>query len=132
MSIATTTGNIVSTLIAMLHTRLDLMRVELEEELLRFSSYFIYALIALFCGGVAVSFILVLILVLFWEEYRIPIITSYIVLFGAMSVFICSWLKKQILDKPHLFEQSAAEFKKDIALLRTEEHDSNQRNGVEL
>jgi len=132
MSITTTTGNIVSTLIAMLHTRLDLMRVELEEELLRFSSYFIYALIALFCGGVAVSFILVLILVLFWEEHRITIILSYIVLFSALSVFICSWLKKQISDKPHLLEQSVAEFKKDIELLRNHEQDSDQRNGVEL
>ena len=116
--LTTTLGRIASTLTAMLHTRLDLICVELEEELLRFSSYFIYALIAVFCGGVAVSFLLVLILVLFWEDYRIVVLTSFVLFFGALSLFIFAWLKKQMLNKPHLLEQSIAEFKKDTELFR--------------
>lgn len=132
----TTLGRIASTLIAMLHTRLDLISVELEEELLRFSSYFIYVLIALFCGGVAVSFLLVLILVLFWEDYRIAVLLSFVVVFGAISVFISVWLKKQILNKPHLLEQSIAELKKDTELFhaykQNPEQESDQKNVQEL
>jgi uncharacterized membrane protein YqjE len=132
MSITATLGRITSTLVAILHTRLDLIRVELEEEVIRFSSYFMYALIALFCGGVAVSFILVLILVLFWDDHRITVILSYIALFSILSAFIFSWLKKQIANKPHLLEQSIAEFRKDIELLRAHEQEPDQQTGREL
>ena len=132
MSITATLGRISSTLVAILHTRLDLIRVELEEEVLRFASYFMYALIALFCGGVAVSFILVLILVLFWEDYRITIMLSYIGIFGVLSAFIFLWLKEQILNKPHLLEQSIAEFRKDVDLLRAFEQEPDQQTGREL
>jgi len=131
MSITTTAGRIISTLATMLHTRLDLISVELEQELLRYSSYFIYALIALFCGGVAVSFTLVLTLVLFWEDYRTEVLVSFITIFGALSVFIFSWLREQIANKPHLFEQSIAELKKDMKLLHAPEQDLDQQNGRE-
>lgn len=132
MAFTSTPGRIVSTLMSMVHTRLDLIRVELEEELLRFSSYFIYALIALFCGGVAVLFILMLFLVLFWEDHRIAVIITFITLFSALSVFIFAWLKEQILNKPHLLEQSVAEFKKDMELLHVHEQDPDQQTGREL
>ena len=132
MSITTTAGRIVSTLVTMLHTRLDLISVELEQEVLRFSSYFIYALIGLFCGGVAVSFILVLLLVLFWENYRTEVLVSIITIFGALSVFIFSWLREQMTSKPHLFEQSIAELKKDMKLFHAHEQDLDQQTGREL
>jgi uncharacterized membrane protein YqjE len=132
MSILSTPRRIISTLVAILHTRLDLIRVELEEEVIRFSSYFIYALIALFCGGVAVSFILVLILVLFWEEHRITVMLSFIVIFGVVSASIFSWLRNQIASKPHLLEQSIAEFKKDMELMHSYEQDPDQQTGREL
>lgn len=125
---STRIGRIASTLTAMLHTRLDLIRVELEEELLRFSSYFMYAFIALFCGGVAVSCLLVLILVLFWEAYRVQVLVSFIVIFGAMSMFIFAWLKKQMSNKPHLLEQSIAEFKKDTDLFRAYKQHTDQES----
>ncbi len=117
MPITTTLGRLISTVVTMLHTRLSLISVELEEELIRFSSYLIYSLIALFCGGMAISLIVLFVIVLFWDDHRIAALLSLIIFFSAASAFIATWLRMKILNKPHLFEQSIAEIKKDSELL---------------
>ena len=117
MSIRDSIGRVVSTLVAMLHTRLELVSVELEEELIRFSSYFIVSLIALFCAGVAVVLVIFLIIVLFWDDHRIAVLLTLIGVFGAASILVAAWLRKQFLDRPRLFEHSIAELKKDVELI---------------
>lgn len=112
--------SIMSTFVAMLHTRLDLISVEIEEELLRFSSYFMAALIILFCGGIAVASLLLLTLVLFWEQHRIAVLISFITIFSAIGVLTVWWLKTQIANKPPLLGNSIAEFKKDAAIWQGE------------
>jgi uncharacterized membrane protein YqjE len=125
MSITTTTGRILSTIVAMLHTRLDLISVEIEEELLRFSSYFMAALIALFCGGITIASLLLLVLVLFWEQHRIAVLVSFITVFGVIGVMTMLWLRVQIANKPPLLEQSMAEFKKDTEMLSAAKSESD-------
>ncbi|MCD6025622.1 MAG: hypothetical protein K0R08_141 [Solimicrobium sp.] len=127
-----TLSRITSTLVATLHTRLDLICVELEEELLRFSSYFIYALIAVFCGGIAAVLVALLILVLFWEDHRISVLLTVIAFFSASSAFIVIWLRKKMLDKPRLLDQSIAQFKKDAELLHSDQTEAVRQNGLEL
>lgn len=119
MSITITARRILATLVEMLHTRLNLISVEIEEELLRFFSYLMAAFILLFCGLFAVASLLVLILVLFWEEHRIAVLVSFITIFSAISGGIVIWLRIQITNKPPLLQQSIAEFKKDTEMLRT-------------
>ncbi|MET3107706.1 putative membrane protein YqjE [Oxalobacteraceae bacterium GrIS 2.11] len=126
MSISASINRMFSTLVGMLHTRLELVSVELEEELLRFSSYFIYSLIALFCGGVAVSLGIFLIIALYWDDHRVAVLLTMIGLFGAASIVIAAWLRKQILNKPRLLQQSIAELKKDAELIRVGQSDSEQ------
>lgn len=122
MTISSGISRIVATLVAMLHTRLELVSVELEEELVRLSSYFIYTLVALYCAGVAVTLGIFLVIALYWDEHRIAILLCLIALFGATSVLIAAWLRKQFMNKPRLFEQSIAEFKKDAELIHS--HDT--------
>ena len=126
MSISDSFNRITATLVAMLHTRLELASVELEEELLRFSSYFIYALIALYCAGVAISLGIFLIIALFWDDHRIAVLLCLIILFGATSIFVAAWLRKQFLNKPRLFGQSISELKKDADLIRVVEIDQEK------
>ena len=120
MSIKQRLGNIASTLASILQTRLELVSVELEEELLRFSSYFIISLIALFCAGVAVALSIILIVAIFWDDHRIAVLLTLIGLFGLASGLIAAWLRNQFLTKPRLLEQSIAELKKDAELLRSD------------
>ena len=126
MSISTSFSRIVSTFVAMIQTRLELVSVELEEELVRFSTYFIYTLVALYCAGVAVSLGIFLVIALYWDEHRIAVLLCLIGLFGAISIFIGAWLRKQFLNKPRLLEQSIAEMKKDVEMIRQREADNEQ------
>ncbi len=126
MALTDNINRVLSTLASMLHTRLELMSVEFEEELLRFSSYFIFALIALFCAGVAIALGIILVLALFWDDHRIAALLCLIGLFGAISIFIAAWLRKQFLNKPRLLEQTMAELKKDVELISRREPDANQ------
>jgi uncharacterized membrane protein YqjE len=126
MALTDNINRVLSTLASMLHTRLELMSVEFEEELLRFSSYFIFALIALFCAGVAIALGIILVLALFWDDHRIAALLCLIGLFGAISIFIAAWLRKQFLNKPRLLEQTMAELKKDVELISRREPNANQ------
>jgi uncharacterized membrane protein YqjE len=126
MSITNNINRIVSTLVAMMQTRLELISVELEEELTRIASYFVYALIALYCAGVAVSLGIFLVIALFWDEHRIAVLLTLIGLFGAISIFIAAWLRTQFLNKPRLLEQTIAELKKDTELARFRDTEQEQ------
>jgi len=124
MSIKDNLSRIVSTLVAMLQTRLELMSVELEEELIRFSGYFICALIVLFCAGVAVLLTIILILAMFWDDHRVAALLCLIGFFGISGAAIAAWLRNQFLNKPRLLEHSIAELRKDAELIRF--HDDEQ------
>lgn len=126
MSILGTLNRIASTLVEMLHTRLELIGVELEEELLRYSSYFFCALIALFFGGISITLLIVFILVLFWDEHRIAALLSLIGLFGFAAAFLAAYLKQQMANKPGLFEQSISELKKDADLFFVGQSQNNE------
>jgi uncharacterized membrane protein YqjE len=117
MSIKQRLSRIASTLAAMLQTRLELVSVELEEELLRFSSYFVFALVALFCAGVAVALAIILILAIFWDNHRIEVLLCMIGVFGIASLLIGMWLRNQLRNKPRLLQHTIAELKKDAELL---------------
>jgi uncharacterized membrane protein YqjE len=126
MSLTDNINRLASTFVDMLQTRLELVSVELEEELTRFSTYFIYALVALYCAGVAVSLGIFLVIAMFWDEHRIAVLLWLIGLFGAISIFISARLRKQFLNKPRLLEQSIAELKKDTELIRRRDAKTEQ------
>ena len=116
MSLPTALHSLISILGSMLQTRLELVTVELEEELLRFSRSLIYSLIALFCGGVAVSLGIFLVVAVFWDEHRIAVLTTLMSLFTAACLLLTFWIKLQLANKPRLLEQSLRAFRQDAAL----------------
>lgn len=121
MSITAAINRLVTTVVVIIQTRLELVTVELEEELVRFASYFVYALIALYCAGVAVTLGIFLVIALYWDEHRIAVLVTLISVFGISSVFIAAWLRNQFLHKPRLLEQTMREFKKDADMFSQRE-----------
>ncbi len=123
MSITATITRLTGTLVAMMQTRLELVTVELEEEVVRLSSYFIVTLCALFFAGIALLLGIFLIIVLYWDAHRIAVLLSLITGFGSLSIGLALWLRIQFLNKPRLLEQSIAEFKKDSEIFRNNDRD---------
>jgi len=60
-----------ATLIALVHTRLELFTTEIEEEIQRAASVLLWALVALFFGSLFVMMIGFTIIVAFWDDHRV-------------------------------------------------------------
>ncbi|MFZ6750990.1 phage holin family protein [Undibacterium sp. Ren11W] len=118
MAIVDSVGRLAGTLVGILHTRLGLIAVEVEEEMSRFSSYLLWSLVALFCGGIAVLLGVLLIVALFWDTHRIEVLVTLIAVFAASALILAWRLRNALKNKPRLLAYSLNELSNDVANLR--------------
>jgi uncharacterized membrane protein YqjE len=102
-----------ASLIAIAHTRLDLLSTDLEEERERLLSVLLMLFVALFCLGVGVVLLALLIVVAVWESHRLLALVGLTALFlaGGAAAFGCA--RHKLRTKPKLFAASLAELSKD-------------------
>jgi uncharacterized membrane protein YqjE len=118
MAIGETVGRLGATLLAMLHTRLELASVELEEESQRFLGYLVMALVALLLFGVALVLVALFIVVLFWDDHRLEAVGGLALAFGIGSAAIGFKLKGSIKRKPRFMASTVGELRKDLNMVR--------------
>jgi uncharacterized membrane protein YqjE len=102
-----------ATLVAIAHTRLDLLSSDLEEERAHVMSLLVLALAALFFLGIGVLLATLLLVVAFWDTYRLQVLG---VLAGMFLIAgITSWriALHKARTKPRLFTASMSELMKD-------------------
>ena len=104
---------LVSTLIAIVSTRLELFSNELQEERLRLTQMFFLSLSALFCFGMGVLLLTVFIAVLFWDDHRLAVLGGLCILFFVSGTLMAMSLRNKAQSKPKLFSASLAELAKD-------------------
>jgi len=104
---------LVSTLIAIVSTRLELLANELQEERLRLTQMFFLSLSALFCFGMGVLLLTVYIAVLFWDDHRLAALGGLCILFFVLGALMAMLLRNKAQSKPKLFSVSLAELAKD-------------------
>lgn len=102
-----------TTLVAMIHTRLDLLSTDIEEERQHLMSLVAMSLIALFCLMVGVVLITVLLIVALWETYRLESIASLAGVFIMAGLIAWYFVKRKVKAKPRLFLASLLELRKD-------------------
>ncbi|PXX43885.1 phage holin family protein [Undibacterium pigrum] len=118
MAISDSLRQVASTLSNLVHTRLELAAVELEEELAHFSSSLLWSLAALFFAGIAVLLAVLTVVAAFWDTYRYTVLLSLLALFSFLSLGIFMWLRSKFSKKSSFLSHSLAELKKDAASLR--------------
>ena len=112
-SLKTLTG----TLVAILHTRLELFSTDLEEERARLATLFMLTLVALFCIGVGVILAALFIVVAFWDTHRLLVLGGLTGLF-LLSGLSAAWIAQyKLRTKPRLFAASLAELYQDSTQL---------------
>ena len=106
-------SNFAGTLIAIAHTRLQLLTTELQEEVRQVGAILLWAFIAafaammgLFLGALAVIFV-------FWETHRIAASLAMIALFILIAIGAGLMLAKKLRDKPPMLDDTLAELAKD-------------------
>ncbi|HWN30373.1 MAG TPA: phage holin family protein [Burkholderiales bacterium] len=104
---------LLATLVAIAHTRLDLLSTDLEEERDRLMSLLVLVLVALFCLGVGVVLLMILVVVAFWDTNRLLVLGVITGLFLAASAAAWGFAMHKARTKPRLFEASLSELSKD-------------------
>lgn len=101
------------TLAGILQTRLEILATELEEARLHLGQVLLLALVALFCLGLGLIWLSVLLVVLFWDSHRFEVLGAMTVIFlgtGGYAVFL---LRTRIAQRTPLFAITLAELAKD-------------------
>jgi uncharacterized membrane protein YqjE len=118
MGFTDSVARLVATFIAVLQTRAELATIEIEEEALRYFTYLMMALAAMFFAGVAILLAILLIVALFWDEHRVGVLLTLIALFLIASGAIGLKLRDRYRRKPSLLGHTLVELSRDVEALK--------------
>lgn len=107
-------------LLGMVQTRLELLSTDIVEERERIVTLVVLALAALFCIGVGVVLLAILVVVALWESNRLFALGGMIVFF-VMSGAILGWIvmNNKLRSQPRPFDASISELAKDRQELKS-------------
>lgn len=109
---------LLASLAAIFHNRLELASIEVEEATLRLQQSIMLSLCALLCGFLALCLVVVLCIVLFWDTYRVAVISGFIALFSLACLGLLIKLRHFNEAKPALLAATLAELRKDIQVMQ--------------
>jgi uncharacterized membrane protein YqjE len=117
MAIAAAAGRIAATLVAMVHTRLELAAVELQEEAQRLLGYVAWLLLAVFLAAGAFLLAALFVILLFWDSYRLHAVGATAALFALAGAVILMKVRASIAARPPLLSATLAELRSDVAFV---------------
>lgn len=107
--------------VAMIRTRLELLKVEAQEEVGRITGLLLWGGLAILSGVLGLAFLGVFLTVLLWESHRVLALGIFTALF-LFAALIASWVALRLLKQgSRLFAASLAELQRDEAALRNED-----------
>jgi uncharacterized membrane protein YqjE len=119
MAIFDSATRLLATFIATLQTRVELLTVELEEESLRYFFYLLLSLAAMGCLGIAVLLAILLIVAIYWDTHRIPVLVGMIAFFTLAAIAIVLGVRSSYRKKSRLLAHTLAEMAKDVETLNS-------------
>ena len=105
--------NLAATLVAVVQTRLLLLANEIQEESLRLWRLWLLSIVAVFFFAGSVLLFTLMVIVAFWDSYRLLAIGGFAALYLIIGVLLAIELRRSATVDSHLFVASLAELKKD-------------------
>ncbi|MDX8399753.1 MAG: phage holin family protein [Gallionellaceae bacterium] len=102
-----------ASLTSLVSTRLELLANELQEERLRLTQMFFYALFAVFCFGMGMLLLSIFIVVYFWDTHRLAALATLCLIYFALASSVTVVLRNKSKQTSTLFSASLAELAKD-------------------
>jgi uncharacterized membrane protein YqjE len=113
-------GGLASTLVAIAHTRLEMLALDLEEGRDYILAQLLLGLVGLFCIGVGVVVAAILVAVVFWDTHRLLALGLVSGFFLAAGLLAFALITHKAKTKPRLFAGSLTELLKDRQQLAAE------------
>jgi len=102
-----------ATLVAIAHTRLELLSADVEEDRAHVLSLLMLAMAALFFLGVGLVLAAILLVVVFWDTHRLLVLGSLAGFFLAAGMAAGAYALHKAKTRPRLFAASLSELFKD-------------------
>jgi uncharacterized membrane protein YqjE len=106
-----------ATMVALIHTRIELLTTEFEEELQRGVVILAWTMLALFFGALCVLMLAVTLLIIFWDDHRVLAAVLITLAFAALTTVTAIFARLQVRAKPRFMASSMEELKRDRAYL---------------
>jgi uncharacterized membrane protein YqjE len=107
-------------LLGTVEERIELVSVELQEEKYRLVQTFIWICAAVFTAVMAVAFVSITIVYLFWESARLAALGGLALFYTTAMVIIIVGFRRHIARQPKPFAATLQEIKIDRACIRPE------------
>ena len=105
------------TLLSYVLTRTQLAATELEEQALRLIEVLVWLTVALFFFGVALVFVAILVVLLFWDSNRILAAGLIAALFLSIGTGAALLARLRLRERPKLLAATLAELERDRDML---------------
>jgi uncharacterized membrane protein YqjE len=102
-----------ATFVAIVHTRLELITTELQEEVRQVGGILLWAFIAAFAAMMGLFLIALAVIFVFWDTHRLAASLAMIGLFVLVAVAAGLILRHKLSTKPPLLDDTLAELAKD-------------------
>lgn len=110
-----------ATLIALVHTRLELVSIEIEEQVEYAAGVLLWSLTAIFFGSLTVLLLALTIVIACWDEHRLlaaGLVTAAFALTAVTAVLV---VRTRLARRPRFLSATVGELKRDAAALEGEE-----------
>jgi uncharacterized membrane protein YqjE len=104
--------------LALLLTRLELLKVEAQEEVGRVAALLVAALLAALLAVVGIAFLAALVTVLLWDTHRVATLGVFALLFLGGSAAAILHARRLIRQGTRSFSASLAEIRQDATTLK--------------
>jgi len=102
-----------ATMVALIHTRVELLSTEIEEELQRGVNILLSMMLALLFGGLSVIMLAITLLVIFWDDHRVLVAVLITAVFVITTAVMCYLAYVRVKHKPRFMAASIEELKRD-------------------
>jgi uncharacterized membrane protein YqjE len=126
MVITAAVGRIAATLVAMVHTRLELAAVEVQEGAHRLLGYVAWMMLAVFLIAGAFALGALFVILLFWDSYRLHAVGGMAALFLLAGAAIATRVRASFANHPPLLSHTLAELRNDVAFVTGQEASHEQ------
>lgn len=104
---------LMATVLAIVHTRLELLVTELEEEKRRLLATVAWGAVGVLVGCFALAFAAVFITVLFWDSHRLLVVGLMTLTFGLISAWAMHRVKVLVRESGQMLAATLAELDAD-------------------
>jgi uncharacterized membrane protein YqjE len=106
-------SKLVATVVAIAHTRLELLTTELQEEINRAARLMVWAFVALFAFGIGLFLSALAVIFAFWDTHRVLASVVVAAVFFGFALLAGLVLAAKLRSKPAMLNGTLAELAKD-------------------